>query len=216
MEQLKALLNKIPYLAIVAVVVAYLGYDYWDFLKSPTSPLGQKKSQARTLKEQNVALVKKWQDAQEFLRSLEAKKTELRTLAQELSEKKDVLSEDLDFPSLLTMIGTEAKRVGVKVMGLKPAGVKEAEMYIEHAFEMQFRGVFAQVVVFLQRISSAKRILRTDGIVVKPIGSPDVKYVELEGTFNIKAFRYAVSKADQKAKQITESYNAPEVEGGSQ
>lgn len=207
MEAFRAALDR--YLPLIGLSLGlYLGYDVYQFLTDPGSELVSKRAQMQNLEESNRQLETQVKQAEEFFKSLEAKKSEIRNLANQLNEMKVTLSNDLDVPSLLKVIAYEAQRVGLRVQSIKPGVMQKKELYVESSFDLEFRGVFAQLVIFMQRLAQAQRILKIENFSVEPIASAGQsstaaanRYVELKGVLQILAYAYNPSKADEIAEK---------------
>lgn len=195
-ERLKEILHKIPWTGIAAVIALYMGYDYYWFTTDAASPLVQKQAQIVTITEENEKLKTKIKQANDFLKSLDAKKAELRALHQQLQDMKGTLSETLDVPDFMKTTITEAKKVGLAVLSLKPTESAKKEYYAEQAFDLAFKGVFVQLVVFFDRVANLQKIVRVENFALKPVSSSLSRYVELEGVVQLKVYRYIGSKAD--------------------
>ena len=200
MDRLKEILSRVPVVLVLAAYLGYLGYDYYTFTNGDDSQLAQKRTQIENMRKDNAKLAEKFKSAQEFFKTLDVKKTELRLLSQHLDDMKATLSDDIDIPSFVKMIVYEASKVGLKVQAIKPIGTKAHEYYTEQVFDLNFRGVYVQLLVFLERISKIDRILRVDTFDIKRVGANDQSYVEIEGKVQIKTFRYLGSKADEVVK----------------
>ncbi|MGE0614310.1 MAG: type 4a pilus biogenesis protein PilO [Bacteriovoracia bacterium] len=226
MEQLKNILAKIPWIpALLLYLGVYIGYfGYYTFMNDPTqSEYLQKQADVERIRNDNIGLEKKAQDAEDFYRKLEEKRTEIRALATQLGEMKTTLSEELDVASFVKMVDTEAKKVGLRIGGIRPAGEKKSqdEFYFENTFVVAFKGIYAQVVVFLERLSKVNRIVRVDELNVEPVNKSGLsvgRFVELQGDLKIKVYRYNASKADEVARTAqtaTSSGAATSPAGGS-
>src|SRR5436189_273350 len=84
----------------------------------------------------------------------------------------------------IKMIDTEAKKVGLRIGGIRPAGEKKSqdEFYYENTFTVAFKGIYAQVVVFLERLSKVSRIVRVDELNIEPLNKSAIsvgRFVEL-------------------------------------
>ena len=202
-EALKQQVDKVPVMPIVAAGLLYFAYGYYNFLNDPSSPLNVKKAELTRIETENSAMQKKIQAAREFVKNLETKRTDLRKMAAQLEELKASLSENMDVADFLKMTITEAKKVGLNVISLKPGDKKKEEFYTEQTFEMTFRGVYVQLMVLLERLSQSQRIIRVESFSMKPIGSSLSRYVELEGMVQLKTYAYNGSKADQLGKDAT-------------
>jgi Tfp pilus assembly protein PilO len=181
---------------VVFLLLAYVGYDTYTFFTDPAQPILTKQKEIDTANLNRTKLEKKLKEVNTFVESLEQKKVELRRLAQELQGMKETLSDRVDTANFMKMVLTESKKVGVTVLSLKPAGSVSKEYYTEQNFSFQYRGVFAQVVNFLERMTNVAEIVRVDNFNMKPVGVSKGKLVQLEGTLELKTFTYLGSKAD--------------------
>lgn len=195
-EKLKAQINKIPFIPVVTAVLLYFAYDYYSFLNDADSPLNQRKSELAQSEAEIQGMVTKLKAAQQFVRDLETKKAELRGLVQQLESLKATVTESLDVADFLRMTTTEGRRVGLHILSMRPTGRNELENYVEHGFEMAFRGVFVQLLVLLDRLSQTQKVIKIEMIQMKPITSSLSRYVEIEGSVQLKAFTYKPSPVD--------------------
>lgn len=198
--RLSEMLNKIPVIPIFALFLGYIGFQYYQFNHSESSPLLIKRSELSAAKQEASKLKVKLKEVEEFKKSLEYKRTEIRDLASKLDEMKATLSEKLDIANFLKTSITEARRAGLNVISLRPGASSEKEFYVEQIFEMSFKGVFVQLLVFLDRLAILNTIVKPDAFEIKPIGSNTANYVEIEGKMQLKAYRYLGTKVDEVAK----------------
>ncbi|MBC7691105.1 MAG: type 4a pilus biogenesis protein PilO [Methylotenera sp.] len=181
---------------LFVLVAAFYGYDYYTFENSPESPLNMKKAEIVTLQTQVSDLQGKIKKAEDFFKTLEAKKAELRRYAGQLGELKTSVSDSLDVPSFMKLIVTEAKKVGLSVVALKPTKLTKQKYYAEQAFDLSFQGVYVQLLVFLDRMSQAQKIVRVDDFTMKPKSGNTGKFIELVGNIEIKTYYYISTAED--------------------
>ncbi len=198
-------------MAILFVYLVMQGLNFHSFITDDDSPLIMKKKDIAAAKEAKKKVEAKLKESIAFVKSLETKKNELRGLATDLQGMKETLSERLDVPAFMKMTITEANKVGLNIVSLKPTGGKEKEYYAEKTFEMSFRGLFVQFIMFLDRISKVSEIIRTDKFSMKPRGPKTARFVELEGTIELKTYKYLGTKADS----LDSLSNASEVKKSS-
>lgn len=196
-ERIREMLEKIPVLPLLLLGVAYFGYDLFQFTTDAGSPLAQKQTQLIAVQAENTKIEEKIKKAQEFFKSLDVKREEIRLLATQLEAMKTTLSDQLDLPRFIKLVITEAAKTGIRVISLKPTESKKHEFYQEQAFDLTFRGVYLQVLVFLERISNLERVIRVDSFDIKRQGSSLAQYVDLGGTIQIKTYKYLGSRADE-------------------
>ncbi len=196
---LRPLLNRILPMLLLAWG-AYLGYDFYSFQNDAESPFHQKQSQLEQEKQQITTVQGELREAKEFLKNLEAKKAELRRYSEQLNGMKNTLTEVLDIPGLMRLIVTEANRVGMKVVGLKPLKLKKEVYYTEQSFELNFKGLYVQMLLLLERLSQSREIVRVDTFAIKPKTNSRDRFVELDGTIEIKAYQYLGTREDDLFK----------------
>lgn len=217
MDQLRETLNKIPIVPLLLLVFGYMAWGYYSFETDPASDLGQKRTQLETFKKEGDETRAKIKKAQEFFRTLEARKAELRKLALELEAVKANLSETLDIPLFIRMVVGEARKVGITVDGIKPTDLAEKDYFVEQTFGLKFHGVYVQFVVFLQRLANLERIVRIGNSSLKPTSTADKNFVQLEGTIELKTYKYKGSKADEVGKPAPAPSTEPaKVQPGTQ
>jgi Tfp pilus assembly protein PilO len=207
--KIKEILDKVPFTLIVAAYLGSVAYDYQQFNTDPGSPFVMKQSEVNAAKVSKAKLEGKLKEAVAFAKTLDAKRNELRGLAVELQSMKETISENLDVPSFMKMTITEAKKVGLNIQSLKPKGSQPKEFYSEELFQMTFKGVFVQLLAFLQRLSNVAELANVENFEMKSIGSKRGRYVELEGMVEIKAYKYLGSKADSIGKPDSTTLSPP-------
>ncbi len=217
-ENLKLKLNRFPVIPVLAVALIYAGYHYTRYTgmilrEGSDSPYLAKEALIEPAKQEVLRIEERIRKANEFWKNLENKKNELRTIAVELDNMKASLSESFDIPDFMKMLITEAKRVGLSVVGLKPTGQIKKEFYSENTFELGFTGAYVQLLAFFDRLSQSQKVLRISNFSIKPRGSAQARFVELEGKLQVKGYSYLGTKADEISKK---SSTAPPVSGGGQ
>jgi Tfp pilus assembly protein PilO len=204
------ILDKLPVVPILVLYGAWAGWDYYGFTTADDSPVRAREAQIQSAEEETRKTQAKLKELEEFARNLERKRAEVRGLASKLDEMKATLTEELDIPELVKLVVREAQKVGLTVVSIRPTEQKPSEFYVEQSFELAFKGVFVQLLVYLERLSSLERIVRVDNFDVKAAGASTSAYVELEGKIEVKAYRYNASSADQVAKEPGAHPAAPE------
>ncbi|MBI4925749.1 MAG: type 4a pilus biogenesis protein PilO [Bdellovibrio sp.] len=223
MEQLKSRLKRFPVTIWFMIAIGYGAFDYLRYVgiifkENSDSPFLAKMTQIETAKQEVVKMQDKITKANAFLKNLENKKNELRSLAVELDNMKATLTESLDIPNFMKMLITEARKVGLNVLGLKPTGQTKKEFYSENAFELNFKGAYIQLLAYIDRLSQSQRVMRIASFNIKPSGSAQARFVELEGAMQVKGYYYLGSKADEISRKNNASQpitpNAGTTSGG--
>lgn len=200
-EKILNFFNRIPSTLLLLLGLGFIAFSYYDFYESESSPLKVKKTELETAQKQNKALEKKIKEAEAFEKQLQLRKEAIRELAFELAEMKATLSESLDIPAFIKTVVTEAKRVGIKVNSIRPTNSENRNLYVEQNVELTFKGVYVQLLIFLDRLASVKNITKVATFNIDPKGDTSRKYVEIEGKMLVKVYRYVGSKADEIARE---------------
>ncbi len=196
-DLLKDFTEKVPFTFLLFVYLAYLGFDLYSFENDLNSIKFQKVKQIETLRDVKSKLDAKSKELAQFVKNIELKKVEIRSLTQQLQDVKGSLSENIDKPAFMKMIGTEALKVGLSVKSSQPGIIKVKEYYAEQSFSFIFKGIFIQTIAFLDRISNVSQIVRADGYSLKSTGKMlSEKYPEIEAEIEFKTYKYIGSKAD--------------------
>lgn len=179
-------------------IVGYLGYDFYiAFHSDPNSPLVIKQVELENIKRESAGYVDKIKKAEEFNRGLEQKVAELRLLSAQLEEFKVTLSEDFD-AGIYGTLAKESERAGVQIAGYSQLASKPHEFYDEVTYRVNFRAVYIQFLVFLERLTKLDKIVRPSIFTLSPYASDSTEspYIELKGTLQINTYRYKGTKAD--------------------
>lgn len=196
-DRIKEFIDKVPFGFLVFAYLGYLGFDYYSFENDPSSLKIAKIREIETARDNKLKLEAKYKELNLFIKSLEQKKIEIRSLAQELQGVKGSLSETLDKAAFIKMVGTEAKRVGLLVTSSQPGATVLKEYYAEQNFSFVFKGVFVQIIAFLDRISNVTQIIHSDRYAFKPTGRTiSGKFPEMEAEVELKTYQYVGTKAD--------------------
>ena len=195
-DTIKDSIQKIPFGLLLAIYLGYLGLEYHAFTTAADSKLIQSQNELVQMKKENVALQAKLKQATDYAKSFDSKRAELRRMVQSLDELKGTLNADVDIASFMKTAVTEAKKVGLNVLGIKPSARKSHEFYEEQPFSLGFRGVYVQLLVFLERLSNIQNVVQIDDFEIHPVSKGTSRYVELEGVVQVKTYKYVATAAD--------------------
>lgn len=201
-ERIRAIIDKIPINLIMFVLLAYKGYDVYVFMNDPQSDLNQRVATIEELQGDMQKLELRVKEIEKFKLTLDQKRESLRTIAQELENLKTSLGSEIDVPAFIKMVTTEARKLGMSVGSIRPAAVLQRDLYNEQAFEISFKGIYVQLLVFLQRLSKMQNIVRIESMDMRPMNNnasvTAKRYVDLDGRIQIKAYSYRAPVAEEK------------------
>lgn len=200
LEPIREFMDKFPVTLLMLGYLGWIGYDYYAFTTDPSSPLISKRQEIKTAQSEVEALQGKIKQINEFAASLDARRVELRNLAQDLEATKATLTEDFDMPETMKSLLVEARRSGIKVTSLKPLEYKKGDFYGEQLFEFDSTGVYFQYVTFLDHVANLQRIIKVSSFSFMPASASMSKYVELKANIKFATYKYLGSQADEVAK----------------
>ena len=199
------ILEKIPFMLFFVLFLAYVGYQFYSFTSLPDSLLFQKRALLESKLEEKKQTENKIKVAKEFYRTFEQKRVGLRDLTLQLESLKTSLSDHVDVPLFIKTVVQEAEKVGLTVVAIKPSGQEKRDFYMEQSFDLSFSGVYVQLLVFLDHISTLDRIMRVENLDLHRKGLATAPYVEITGKVQVKTYSYLGSKADDVAKELNKN-----------
>jgi Tfp pilus assembly protein PilO len=124
------------------------------------SEIEEKLGTTEALKSKIADTSRKIVEAKEFEKQIEAKKTQLAELEAQLRSKKADLPKAFNVPELLNDIFNEAQLVGLELSNVAPeSGETKQELYASMKIEINSKGTFHQIFIFLDRLSKLKRLV---------------------------------------------------------
>lgn len=190
-------LKRFPSLLLLVGFIGYLAYSVYEFEYSETGEIQQMQGQIKQADTEIDGMRKKKKEGEAFLRSLDAKKEEIREQAKKLSGYQGALSEAADIPNLIKILLTEARKLEIRVDKMEPGRKTQKEFYLEQEFRLDVKGSFQQILLFMHRISQLQRILRVGNFSLrKSMISLSSRAVTLEAGISVNAYQYTVSKED--------------------
>ncbi|MBU6153496.1 MAG: type 4a pilus biogenesis protein PilO [Bdellovibrionales bacterium] len=201
-------LKRFPSLLILAGFLGYLAYNLYEFEYSESGEIQKLQGQVKQADTEIEGMRKKKKEGEAFLKSLDAKKEEIREQARKLSGYQGALSEAADIPNLIKILLTEARKLEIRVEKMEPGKKTQKEYYLEQEFRLDVKGSFQQILMFMHRISQLQRILRVGNFnLKKSLISLSSRAVTLDASIAVNAYQYTVSKEDSLSKE-------PEGKGG--
>jgi Tfp pilus assembly protein PilO len=193
-------LTKIPFWLFVLGFAAWLGYGLYQFEFAADGAHEMHIAQVAAIQAEINTIKEKIVQAEDFFKKLEAKKQDLKLLMVRLSELQATLSESLEVPALVNLLVTESNAVGIRIEKIEPGEVTKKDFTIEREFKLSVRGTYAQIVYFLEKLANVRRIIRVEGFDLKPRNPSTSKYIITEANLSVRAYQYALDKADEILK----------------
>lgn len=197
MEALNRLLAKFPIIPLIVLVCGWLGYSHNEWMTSPDSDLGLKRGSVDSAKKELEVAQKKLATGEEFFKNLDAIRSRIRQLTAQLDSTKTVLSADVDIANFVRMITLEAKKLGITIKSITPGTDVKKDYYTEVPFNVQLKGAYVQILVFFDRIARFQQVVKIGDFELKPSGNTFTKYVELQGSVKVVAYKYLGTSADE-------------------
>jgi type IV pilus assembly protein PilO len=148
-------------LTVVVVGVALWGYFVAGFLPFGYRHQVQKVAELRAAQETVTAELEKARRTVNNLPQLEAEQQELE---RKWKQAETLLPSDKEMPQLLTQITQAGDQAGVTFQLFKPGAPRPQEFYNENPVDVQVKGGFHQVGVFLARLANLSRIVNVTNL----------------------------------------------------
>jgi type IV pilus assembly protein PilO len=105
----------------------------------------------------------------------------------------DYLPKELDIQDLLRKIYSESRAAGVQLTNFKPKDPVSKDFYDELLMEIELRGNYPQLVLFLSYVSKLPRIINIKNVeLIDPVYIDGVPMLKMRGT--LVAYRYKEGK----------------------
>jgi type IV pilus assembly protein PilO len=194
-------LKRFPSFLLLVFWLGYLGFRFFEFNSTADGAVEQHAVKMKDLKAEVVQLNQKYKEGQQFLKTLDLKRTEIQGQAKKLADYQGALSEGADVPNLIKLLMTEARKLDMRVDKVEPGKKIQKEFYLEQQFNLDLRGSYQQVLLFVYRISQLQRILRVSNFTMRPSPiSLSSRAMTLTVGVSVSAYQYSLSKEDALAK----------------
>lgn len=144
---------------LLTVVIGAVGL--WAYFLSDLLPFGYTKraKQLKELKATHETVSAELEKARRSVHNLPQLEAEQRELERKWKQAEALLPTDKEVAHLLTQVTEAGEQAGVAFETFKPVAQRPQEFYNENPVEIQVRGGFHQVGVFLARIANLPRIV---------------------------------------------------------
>ncbi len=194
-------LRRIPSFFLLALWLGFLGWKAYEFHYGAEGDVESHAVRIASLKSELKGLNDRYQEGQGFLKTLDAKKDEIRAQARKLVEYQGALSEQADLAGLLKLLLTEAKKIGLRVDRMEPGRKNLQPFFLEQESKLELRGTFQQLHLFIHRVSRMQRILRIRNFRFRPAQSgPASGLAPLVADLGVSSFQYVLSQEDSLLK----------------
>lgn len=141
-----------------ALLVVIAGGAYF-FLMLDTTPADDVENNIQTLTNEVGNLRAKVKEARDFEQQYEDRKKRFVDRVKALQAKQGTLPKQFFLPDLLSDLLKEAKQLEIEIVSIQPDTKEEQqELYSSLGFNLELRGTFVQVFIFLDRMAHMKRI----------------------------------------------------------
>ena len=228
MDKLLAILSKLTW---PIVVVAIAGGAAFFHFTLDRSALEQKVGEIESTQVEIASLQKRLAEAKKFEQEYEIKKKQIAELNRQLLALQGALPTTINVPELLQDLVKEAKNLEFEVTAISPEAKEESqELYSTLGVNIEFKGIFHQLLVYLDRLAALKRVVNVTNIILaRDSNRPDVKlggvdgllaeldlggglqaFPGIEGKIKLVTYRY---KPEAPASQAPATSQAPAAAG---
>lgn len=205
---LGSFLQNVSMLVVTIFGILLSSYYYFAGFYDDGSKLEGQIGQAKNLI-QAAELKKK--ETEKLLAEEGEMKREVGELAEKFKSVSSKLPINLKSQEIIDTINQLAKNSGCKVVMIKPEAVSIKELYDEIPVQIEMRGAFSNLVVFMYYLATLERVTYTS----------DISFVNSSGTYdgNLKFMTSVVSfrfrqPAEQKTNEGTPNNNNPAKKKG--
>jgi type IV pilus assembly protein PilO len=191
LDQIAKAAPAVKYGGLAAAVIALTALNFFLVISPVEETITRQISKQRQL---DLQLAEK----QEIAQNLNERRREMDVLEQKLAEALTELPEQKDMDELLSQLNDIGKKSGLEISKVEPAGESVDQFFARIPVRMTVAGNYNEIAMFLQELSTMRRIVNVNGI---KLGSPKLRNekVVLQSSFVATTFRF-VDKPAPKAK----------------
>lgn len=155
-----------PKVVRLILAVALCALAGWGYFLSDLLPFGYKRvsKRQRELDGARETVAAELEKARRSVGNLPQLEKEHRELERKWQQAEMLLPTDKEMAELLTSITQAGEQAGVEFQSFKPGAQRPQEFYNENPVDIQVKGGFHQVGVFLARVANLPRIVSVSGL----------------------------------------------------
>jgi Tfp pilus assembly protein PilO len=150
----------------MVLAVALCALAGWGYFLSDLLPFGHQRlsKRNRELSAARETVATELEKARRSVGNLPQLEKEHRELERKWKQAETLLPTDKEMAELLTSITQAGEQAGVEFQSFKPGPQRPQEFYNENPVDIQVKGGFHQVGVFLARVANLPRIVSVTGL----------------------------------------------------
>ena len=183
--------QKLAVFGVLMLVVAYFDWNYW---------YGDNQRELAELRTEVIERRAELDGKRAKVNAREDAERELRTLDAELKRAEARLPDQREIADLLSSVAASARSSGLEIMLFRQKPEVPHEFYADVPVEMQMRGTYHEVALFLDRVKRLDRIVNVQDI---KLAKPKVEgeQVSLEASCTATTFRFLDESERQKLEE---------------
>jgi Tfp pilus assembly protein PilO len=163
---------------IAALIIGFFTFTY------DTSMLIQNEESIKVSQDSIKTLEGKIEEAKRFEKEYVAKRAQYRALVNELIAVQGVLPKQFILPDIIDDILREARRLELDITTMTPDPKEDPkEFYSSLGFSLDVRGTYLQFLIFMERLTTMKRLFSVVGANINREGEAFAKYGGRQGLF---------------------------------
>jgi type IV pilus assembly protein PilO len=172
----------VRYGGIAGVVALLTALNFFFVISSVEETITKQQGTQRKL---DLQLAEKTEIAQ----NLNERRREMDVLEQKLAEALTELPEKTDMDELLSQLNDIGKKSGLEISKVEPGAESNGEFFARIPVRMVVAGNYNEIAMFLQEVSTMRRIVNVSGI---KLASPTLvnEKVVLQSSFLATTFRF--------------------------
>ena len=213
-EQTRAILEKINAIPMSRFLIAGLlaAAFYYFTLYDDSSNLD---AQIQTVQQELDKETQRLNEAEALIAGGKKFEADVKFISDQFEKALEYLPTDLNMSDLTKKITSEAKASGSQIVTIKPKTERnQFEFYEELLIDLQLRGTFAEITMFLSFISKIPRIIKIKKIaMVRSEQQDNPANVEVLFSGQLAAYRYIEKAKKEDTNTGTSGESGAEMSG---
>lgn len=215
MGRFRQFLEQLKWSHVILAIGA--GAAFFFYMLDP-SEVEMRTQNIEQLKTEIVSLKTKIQEAKDFELQFEDKKRRYAELVRELQKIQGALPKQFFLPDLLSDLLRESKQLEVEMVSIKPDAKETTnDLYNSWGFELELKGTFLQIFIFLDRLANLKRLVSVENFTIQREGEKFMTLGGSDGAFaatKLSGGKTAFPEAKANLRLITYRYRGVQAAEG--
>jgi len=173
------------------MIIAYTGYSVWEAFNLHTEKVEIARNQIPEIQSNIAKMQKEKKQLENYFSDIEEAKARIEKVAAEIEKLQQQFPSEISDTDNLALISSIAEILNVKNIFLQPGSEENKGFFYAKLYNIKASGTFLQFLIFLEKISEAKRLMNIHSIKLSHMEKAQKgRFQLINADINIEVYRY--------------------------